>query len=72
MSPYNEIVGAARTSWLSNYTQGDKQWRLKQLHGLHQLVINNRDVIVSALATGMPPLLFERSRQCTTEANTNA
>jgi hypothetical protein len=53
MSSLSDVVEAARTAWLANYTVGDKRLRLRQLHGLHQLVLNNRDAIVSALAAGV-------------------
>lgn len=52
MSSFKDVIATARAAWLSNYTLGDKKWRLKQLHGLHRLVVDNRDEIVTALASG--------------------
>ena len=50
MSSIRSAVERANAAWLANYTVGDTRWRLRQLHGLHQLVIDHRDAIVSALA----------------------
>lgn len=51
MATFEETVSAARESWNSNFTVADRRWRLSQLHRLHELVVENRDAIVSALAT---------------------
>ncbi|RTE81526.1 hypothetical protein BHE90_003937 [Fusarium euwallaceae] len=46
-----DAVATARLSWQSNYTLGDPRWSLKQLHGLHQLIIDHRDEIISSVST---------------------
>jgi len=51
-STFNQVVEDARKAWLSNYTIADARWRLRQLHGLHQLVLKNRETLINALAEG--------------------
>ncbi|KAH8594885.1 hypothetical protein B0O99DRAFT_741565 [Bisporella sp. PMI_857] len=62
MALFQSTVEKANAAWLANYTVGDKRWRLQQLHGLHRLVIDNRDAIVSSLAqeSQQPAFLYER------------
>ncbi|KAF5532890.1 proteophosphoglycan ppg4 [Fusarium mexicanum] len=54
-----EALKLAELSWRSNYTTGDKRWGLKQLHGLHQLLMNNRDDIIATLSTSVPSHVHE-------------
>ncbi|RSL83086.1 hypothetical protein CEP51_004742 [Fusarium floridanum] len=46
-----DAVATARLSWQSNYTLGDPRWSLKQLHRLHQLIIDHRDEIIHSIST---------------------
>lgn len=43
---------AARLAWLCNTTTADPRWALRQLHGLADLLVDNRDKLISALALG--------------------
>lgn len=63
MPSFEHVVTEARASWLANYTVGDERGRLRQLHGLYHLVLNNREAIVSALANGKKNLDSLGSRE---------
>ncbi|KAH8879509.1 hypothetical protein GQ53DRAFT_854586 [Thozetella sp. PMI_491] len=55
-------IATARASWLFNATVADKNWALRQLHGLSKLLLDNRDEIISLLvnASGRSKLVWER------------
>lgn len=52
MTAYEDAVEEARASWLANETTADARWPLRQLHALYNLLIEHRDELVSAVATG--------------------
>ena len=52
MSSLQDTVSVARQAWDSNYSLGDKRWRLKQLHGLHKMLVTYCQIFVSSLAEG--------------------
>ncbi|KAJ4247099.1 hypothetical protein NW762_013237 [Fusarium torreyae] len=54
-----EALQLAELSWRSNYPTGDKRWGLKQLHGLHRLLVDNRDAILATLPTSVPNHVHE-------------
>lgn len=45
-----DVIASARVSWQCNYTIATARWRLTQLHGLYQLLIDRRDDIVELLS----------------------
>jgi hypothetical protein len=52
MERLDDVINSARSAWESQYTVGDPLWRLKQLYGLFQMIKENRDALVVALASG--------------------
>jgi hypothetical protein len=59
MTTLPDTIAAARLSWQCNYTIGDERWRLKQLHRLYQLLLNNRDELVALVCEGRRGKLLE-------------
>ena len=56
MTTLSDAVASARLSWLCNYTTGDEQWRIKQLHRLYQFLLDARQELVGlGRFTGFPP-----------------
>jgi hypothetical protein len=47
-----DAVAAALVSWQSNYTIGDDRWRVKQLHQLYLLLLDNRDELIASVSRG--------------------
>ncbi|RSL41092.1 hypothetical protein CEP54_015923 [Fusarium duplospermum] len=55
-----DAVATASLSWQSNYTLGDPRWSLKQLHRLHQLIIDHRDEIIRSVSTSASAQYHEK------------
>ncbi|EOA87926.1 uncharacterized protein SETTUDRAFT_27863 [Exserohilum turcica Et28A] len=45
----SSVTRACRTAFLTTATYRDSRWRLEQLHGLHQLLVNAREELITAL-----------------------
>ena len=46
ITAFDDAIDSARASWRSNVTVADKRWALRQLHGLYNLLLENRDEII--------------------------
>ena len=57
MSDIELAIRDVADAWLRGETVGDPRWRLKQLHGLHQLVLELRQQIIQHLEKGSSSFL---------------
>jgi hypothetical protein len=64
-SSIEHALNEARTSWLCNTTRGDARWKLKELHGLYELLMANRDEIVAAISQGNSLVQLQELAQLT-------